>query len=53
MADSRRYKLRFHHVEPEESEQMPPGEAKPIRIGNMSGFYGDRFSAMREMLTGG
>ncbi|MGO8960303.1 MAG: acyclic terpene utilization AtuA family protein [Streptosporangiaceae bacterium] len=32
---------------------MPPGEAKPIRIGNMSGFYGDRFSAMREMLTGG
>ncbi len=25
----------------------------PIRIGNASGFYGDRFSAMREMLTGG
>jgi catechol 2,3-dioxygenase-like lactoylglutathione lyase family enzyme len=24
-----------------------------IRIGNASGFYGDRFSAMREMLTGG
>lgn len=24
-----------------------------IRIGNMSGFYGDRFAAMREMLTGG
>ncbi|MFC7342884.1 acyclic terpene utilization AtuA family protein [Saccharopolyspora griseoalba] len=24
-----------------------------IRIGNCSGFYGDRFSAMREMLTGG
>ncbi|MGF1427912.1 acyclic terpene utilization AtuA family protein [Kitasatospora sp. LaBMicrA B282] len=28
---------------------MPP----PLRIGNASGFYGDRFSAMREMLTGG
>ncbi|MEU3269546.1 acyclic terpene utilization AtuA family protein [Saccharomonospora sp. NPDC006951] len=25
----------------------------PIRIGNASGFYGDRFSAMRDMLTGG
>jgi Acyclic terpene utilisation family protein AtuA len=25
----------------------------PIRIGNASGFYGDRFSAMREMLEGG
>jgi len=25
----------------------------PVRIGNMSGFYGDRFAAMREMLTGG
>ena len=24
-----------------------------IRIGNASGFYGDRFSAMQEMLTGG
>ncbi|MDV6014070.1 acyclic terpene utilization AtuA family protein [Haloechinothrix sp. LS1_15] len=24
-----------------------------IRIGNASGFYGDRFSAMHEMLTGG
>jgi hypothetical protein len=24
-----------------------------LRIGNMSGFYGDRFTAMREMLTGG
>jgi hypothetical protein len=24
-----------------------------IRIGNASGFYGDRFDAMREMLTGG
>src|SRR5436190_6077260 len=25
----------------------------PIRIGNASGFYGDRFSAMLEMLEGG
>lgn len=25
----------------------------PVRIGNCSGFYGDRFSAMHEMLTGG
>lgn len=24
-----------------------------VRIGNCSGFYGDRLSAMREMLTGG
>ncbi|MFT4201013.1 acyclic terpene utilization AtuA family protein [Gordonia sp. (in: high G+C Gram-positive bacteria)] len=24
-----------------------------VRIGNMSGFYGDRFAAMREMLEGG
>ncbi|GAB91430.1 acyclic terpene utilization AtuA family protein [Gordonia rhizosphera] len=26
---------------------------KVVRIGNASGFYGDRFSAMREMLEGG
>lgn len=25
----------------------------PLRIGNASGFYGDRFSAVREMLEGG
>ncbi|BDM72812.1 exopolyphosphatase [Streptomyces nigrescens] len=25
----------------------------PLRIGNASGFYGDRFSAFEEMLTGG
>ncbi|WP_205634868.1 acyclic terpene utilization AtuA family protein, partial [Mycolicibacterium elephantis] len=25
----------------------------PVRIGNCSGFYGDRLSAMQEMLTGG
>ena len=24
-----------------------------LRVGNMSGFYGDRISAMREMLEGG
>ncbi|MDT0489859.1 acyclic terpene utilization AtuA family protein [Streptomyces griseus] len=29
-----------------------PGPA-PLRIGNASGFYGDRFDAVREMLTGG
>ncbi|MEU6552958.1 acyclic terpene utilization AtuA family protein [Streptomyces sp. NPDC046915] len=27
--------------------------AAPLRVGNASGFYGDRFDAMREMLTGG
>jgi hypothetical protein len=27
--------------------------ARPVRIGNCSGFYGDRFGAMREMLDGG
>lgn len=26
---------------------------RPLRVGNMSGFYGDRISAMREMLEGG
>lgn len=29
------------------------GGAGPVRIGNASGFYGDRFSAVHEMLTGG
>jgi hypothetical protein len=29
------------------------GPREPIRIGNASGFYGDRFAAMREMLEGG
>ena len=28
-------------------------EHRPVRIGNCSGFYGDRLAAMREMLTGG
>lgn len=27
--------------------------AAPLRIGNASGFYGDRFDAVREMLTDG
>ncbi|PSK96520.1 uncharacterized protein DUF1446 [Murinocardiopsis flavida] len=26
---------------------------RPLRVGNASGFYGDRFSAVREMLTDG
>ncbi|MET9965908.1 acyclic terpene utilization AtuA family protein [Streptomyces sp. NPDC006356] len=34
---------------PPASSPTPP----PLRIGNASGFYGDRFDAMREMLTGG
>ena len=29
------------------------GSSAPVRIGNCSGFYGDRHSAMREMLSGG
>jgi hypothetical protein len=29
------------------------GKPGPVRIGNCSGFYGDRLSAMREMLIGG
>lgn len=29
------------------------GDRGPVRIANCSGFYGDRLSAMREMLTGG
>ncbi|MEU5701068.1 acyclic terpene utilization AtuA family protein [Streptomyces aurantiacus] len=31
----------------------PHPHPRPLRIGNASGFYGDRFDAMREMLTGG
>ncbi|WP_347353967.1 acyclic terpene utilization AtuA family protein [Intrasporangium sp.] len=30
-----------------------PGDAGVLRVGNCSGFYGDRLSAMREMLEGG
>ncbi len=32
---------------------MTHQHAGPIRIGNSSGFYGDRFDAVREQLTGG
>ncbi|HEX5497286.1 MAG TPA: acyclic terpene utilization AtuA family protein [Mycobacteriales bacterium] len=30
-----------------------PDRSRPLRVGNASGFYGDRFSAIREMLDGG
>ncbi|MEV0603518.1 acyclic terpene utilization AtuA family protein [Streptomyces sp. NPDC050315] len=30
-----------------------PAPTAPLRIGNASGFYGDRFGALEEMLTGG
>ncbi|MEV5688253.1 acyclic terpene utilization AtuA family protein [Streptomyces sp. NPDC052164] len=30
-----------------------PARSGPLRIGNASGFYGDRFDAVRDMLTGG
>ncbi|MEU8468160.1 acyclic terpene utilization AtuA family protein [Streptomyces sp. NPDC029006] len=29
------------------------GPVAPLRVGNFSGFYGDRSAALREMLTGG
>ena len=32
---------------------MPSSVRSVVRIGNCSGFYGDRLAAMREMLTGG
>ncbi|MEW2165870.1 acyclic terpene utilization AtuA family protein [Streptomyces sp. NPDC007084] len=32
---------------------MTPTTPRPLRIGNASGFYGDRFDALRDMLTGG
>ncbi|MEU1178227.1 acyclic terpene utilization AtuA family protein [Streptomyces sp. NPDC005820] len=32
---------------------MTPSPPAPLRIGNFSGFYGDRADALREMLTGG
>ncbi len=32
---------------------LSSGRPAPVRIGNCSGFYGDRLSAMREMLAGG
>ena len=36
-----------------EAGRGPGPRPRPLRIGNASGFYGDRFDAMREMLTGG
>ena len=35
------------------SPSGPRGSSGAVRIANCSGFYGDRLSAMREMLTGG
>lgn len=32
---------------------MTPDPSRPVRIGNCSGFYGDRISAAREMVEGG
>ncbi|MBP0452577.1 DUF1446 domain-containing protein [Kitasatospora sp. RG8] len=32
---------------------VPVGSRAVLRVGNASGFYGDRFSAVREMLTDG
>ncbi|MDT4997264.1 MAG: hypothetical protein QOD45_1332 [Pseudonocardiales bacterium] len=32
---------------------MSTSSADVLRVGNCSGFYGDRFAAMQEMLTGG
>ncbi|MDI3409476.1 acyclic terpene utilization AtuA family protein [Streptomyces cavernicola] len=32
---------------------MASGTDRPLRVGNASGFYGDRFDALREMLTDG
>ncbi|HEX2312764.1 MAG TPA: acyclic terpene utilization AtuA family protein [Thermomonospora sp.] len=32
---------------------MTHAQGVPLRIGNASGFYGDRFAAVREMLEGG
>ncbi len=31
----------------------PTADPETLRVGNCSGFYGDRFAAMREMLDGG
>jgi hypothetical protein len=38
---------------PASSTDPAPSTPAPLRVGNMSGFYGDRISAMREMLEGG
>ncbi|HEU5332922.1 MAG TPA: acyclic terpene utilization AtuA family protein [Actinocrinis sp.] len=36
-----------------EQTHAPEEQPAPLRIGNASGFYGDRLSAVREMLEGG
>ncbi|MER0243731.1 acyclic terpene utilization AtuA family protein [Streptomyces sp. HSW2009] len=40
-------------VPPPPGAPPPSAPPRPLRIGNASGFYGDRFSAVRDMLTGG
>ncbi|NGO10947.1 DUF1446 domain-containing protein [Streptomyces sp. HC44] len=40
-------------MSPQAPREQAPEKHPPLRIGNASGFYGDRFDAMREMLTGG
>ncbi|MGW4302191.1 acyclic terpene utilization AtuA family protein [Streptomyces sp. NPDC004646] len=39
--------------EPSPAIETAPQSVAPLRIGNFSGFYGDRADALREMLTGG
>ncbi|MGW5099702.1 acyclic terpene utilization AtuA family protein [Streptomyces sp. NPDC004100] len=39
--------------EPSPAIETAPQPVAPLRIGNFSGFYGDRADALREMLTGG
>ena len=36
-----------------EARSARTSTTSPLRIGNCSGFYGDRLTAMREMLEGG
>ena len=46
--------LRFADEEQGTTVADAPGpNGRPVRIGNCSGFYGDRLAAMQEMLTGG
>ncbi|MEV5377157.1 acyclic terpene utilization AtuA family protein [Streptomyces nondiastaticus] len=40
-------------TDPSSPLRTSPLRTSPLRIGNASGFYGDRFDAFREMLTGG
>jgi hypothetical protein len=37
----------------DEAQTAGRAQPAPLRIGNASGFYGDRFGALREMLEGG